>query len=151
MQMDDHFVNINYYADISEDNSSDKTATSEQHFQIHDDRISTDDIVSVETTNTTCKRRTSVVQPKVACHRLLAASGILFIIGLFSVPIVLYYTLDRVDLSILTATSNISLVSIATFYDTDIILKLIATYINTILLVKYYCELWFVYSRINSY
>jgi len=103
--MDDHFVTINYYADISEDSSNDKTSTSEPRLQIHDDRVSTE-------TSSPGKRRMSVVQPKVVRHRLLATVGILFIIGLFSIPVVLYYTQDKVDLSTLTAVGNITVVSI---------------------------------------
>ena len=105
LTMDDHFVTINYYADISEDSSNDKTSTSEPRLQIHDDRVSTE-------TSSPGKRRMSVVQPKVVRHRLLATVGILFIIGLFSIPVVLYYTQDKVDLSTLTAVGNITVVSI---------------------------------------
>jgi len=109
LQTDDHFVTINYYADTSEDLSNDKTSTNGPHLQIHDNNNLTE-------TSIPDKKRISVAQPKVARHRLQVTAGILFIIGLFSVPIVLYNTQDRVDLSALTAIGNTTLVSIY-FYD----------------------------------
>ena len=106
LQMDDHFVTINYYADIPEDSSNDKTSTSEPHLQIHDNRADSTE------TSSPGERRMSMVQPKVVRHRFLATVGILFIIGSFSIPVVLYYTQDKVDLSTLTAIGNVTLVSI---------------------------------------
>ena len=98
--MDGHFVSVNYNADTSNDTSS----TSEPHLQIHDVRISA----------ATSNKRLSILQPKVTHYKFLAMVGVLFIliIASFSIPVVLYYTQDRLDLSMLTAHGNNSLVSL---------------------------------------
>jgi len=104
VEMDNHFVSVNYYAETSEHTNNDETSTSGLRIR--------DDDISVATNGTVVEeRRASVSQTNHVPQRFLTIFGILFIIGSFSLPIILYHIHDRVDLNTFVANFNDSSVS----------------------------------------
>ena len=102
VEKDNHFVSINYYAETSEHTNNDVTSISDFRLQIH----------HVDTSVTTnVEKKMSVSLMKHTQQRFLAALGVLLIIGSFSIPAILYYIQDKVDLSAFTKIGNNSSVS----------------------------------------
>ena len=105
VEKDNHFVSVNYYAETSEHTNNDVTSISDFRLQIHHDDS------SVTTNGTVVEKKISVSLMKHALQRFLVALGVFFIIGSYSIPVILYYIQDKVDLSAFTKIGNNSSVS----------------------------------------